>query len=488
VWGAIQRGDGSGARAAALILGCLSASALGCHEVRAVAPLGEASAALLFGITDDVAVEASAIEHDGASWGAVGLAVTDSVQAATYGCGLARLGLRAGRTPLTNLGEGTPRVPTPLARLRLDGDAWTPIDGPEPALDAAFAQLPLDDEARCAASGSRYTARDLPVPADLASPAFILRLDARRVLVGDVERSLLVVERGGRVSSIGAGAPTPVPLANHRFRGATAAPSGGYWLVDDAGALWAWSGDIMADARLVSENTPLQTVERAALAASGPGEPVELFVVSSSLSRGLGRRVFARFDGGAWSVLDEAWHRDPYLPDVARAGPGRALAIGTNTTNSAAVSIFDAGAVRGQVLPNPAFESARAVPTAVLWHSRLGYVVAADDGSVLVESDGRWLLVPPAVPTYYTRILFETEAGFVASGGRGRNFDASVFDEYVIPDGLCGAARVFTRFKATHHASFGDGVEVVLDTSDWSAPFNVTLLERGQRPAACSTL
>lgn len=474
-------------RAAALLVCAASVTALGCHEVRAVAPLGEARAALLVGVTDDVAVEASAVERDGASWGAAGLAVTDSVYAATFGCGLERLGLRAGRTTLTDLGAGTARVPTPLARLRLEGDVWAPLDGPEPALDAALARLPLADTARCAASGSRYTARNLPVPEGLESPAFILRLDARRVLVGDLGGRLLVVEREGRVTSIGLGAMAPAPLSNQRFRGATAAPGGGFWLVDDAGALWSWSGDLGAGARLVSASTPLEHVERASLAASAPGEAPELFVVSSSRSRGLQRRVFARFDGEAWSVLDEARHDDPYLPDVARAGPGRALAIGTSRVSRAAVSVFEGGAVRGVVLPNPSFDTTSAVPTATLWHPRLGYVVGADDGSVLVERDGKWLLVPPAVPTYFTRILFETEAGFVASGGRGLNFDASVFDEYVPPDGLCGAAQVFTQFKATHHASFGDGVELVLDTPDWYAPFNVTLIERAQRPALCSS-
>lgn len=488
VWGAMQRSERSTARARALLLGGLVAHAFACHEVRAVAPLGEASAALLVGVSDGVAVEASAIERDGdASWGAAGLAVTDSIYAATYGCGLERLGLRAGRTPLTDLGVGTARVPTPVARLRLDGDVWSPLEGPAAALDAALARLPLADTARCAASGSRYTARNLPVPEGLGSPAFILRLDARRVLVGDLDGGLLLVERDGTVRSIGVGAMAPVPLSNRRIRGATAAPGGGFWLIDEAGALWSWSGNLGMSARPVSASTPLERVERASLAAAQPGEAPELFVVSSSRSRGLCRRVFARFDGETWTVLDEARHDDPYLPDVARAGPGRALAIGTSPVSRAAVSVYERGEVRGVVLPNPSFDTTAAVPTATLWHPRLGYVVGADDGSVLVEREGKWLLVPPAVPTFFLRILFETEAGFVASGGRGLNFDASVFDEYVAPDGLCGAAQVFTQFKATHHASFGDGAEVVLDTPDWYAPFNVTLLERAQRPAVCST-
>lgn len=324
------------------------------------------------------------------------------------------------------------------------------------------------------------------MPDGIGSPSFVLRIDADRALVGDVDGGLLVVERDGRVVSIGVGAIAPRPLAERRIRAGTAAPDGGHLLLDARGLLHRWSGNVEATPRILTSTSPLGPVERAAMVASEPGEPFEVFVVTSSDARGGSKRRFARFDGQRWTRLDQAVHRGIYLPDVARAGPGRALAIGTSTRSVAAVSLYEAGVVRGVVLPDPGYEAGESAPTAALWHPKLGYVLVGEDGAALIQAGAGWRFVRAARETYFTRILFATEAGFVTGGGQAFNFDASIFDEFVEPDGLCGTERIYTTYTATHHVSLDADTEVVLDTRDFVAPLGVTILERVQRPAECS--
>ena len=204
----------------------------------------------------------------------------------------------------------------------------------------------------------------------------------------------------------------PRPLAERRIRAGTAAPDGGHHLLDARGLLHRWSGNVEATPRILTSTSPLGPVERAAMVASEPGEPFEVFVVTSSDTRGGSKRRFARFDGQRWTRLDQAVHRGIYLPDVARAGPGRALAIGTSTRSVAAVSLYEAGVVRGVVLPDPGYEAGESAPTAALWHPKLGYVLVGEDGSV----ENRLIDLVPEMPTS----ALSEAANFLNSHMRGR--------------------------------------------------------------------
>lgn len=259
-----------------------------------------------------------------------------------FGCATASVGLKLGPQRLTGTATRS-YLPVPAAAFHLRPAVET---APRAAsttlaadLSAVLGRLELGPDDLCKSTAARYRALELTRAETDAVPAFAAPISEHASLLGDQGGNDFIVDDRGGVTPVSISVTTRTSTSTGWIRAAHMdVRDGSLWVLTSRGQLA--HGRLGSTFEVVSSHPPLIStadpcfVDLATLAGpDDPAAPFELFALNSN-------RVFARYADGAWSTIAT---QDPgpvdglcsttlsalyFLPMIAWAGPGHALAVG----------------------------------------------------------------------------------------------------------------------------------------------------------------